>query len=202
MSHIALKCLSPNSPKVVFLEDLQALSHQFPADRKKCLSGALFVLTLLFWPEEHDTDDEKESKFEIVQSAVEQLEKHYQNKMKDMPQRKRRIYTHFFLGNGSGLGKFVHKKKFERVTKVLSVSEKRMKWFSGEAWKMPEIAKMLKHVSGWTEDGVVHLEGPQKKKFTISPLYMPSVPHGNENITFYLGFTFRGPVACDIIVSK
>ena len=75
-----------------------------------------------------------------------------------------------------------------------------MKWYSGEVWKMPEIAKMLKCVSGWTEDGVVYLEGPKKKKFHILPLYVPSVPSGNENITFYLGFTFRGPVAYNITV--
>lgn len=77
-----------------------------------------------------------------------------------------------------------------------------MKWFSGEAWKMPEIATMLKRVSGWTEDRVVYLEGPKKKKFNILPLYVPSVPHSNENITFYLGFTFRGPVACNILVKE
>ncbi|KAF7666401.1 hypothetical protein LDENG_00107900 [Lucifuga dentata] len=202
VTHISLKCLSPNTLSVASLKDLQTLSHQFPTDKQKCFPGALFVLTLLFWPEEHDTDQEKETKFEIVQSAVEHLEKNYKHKMKDIPQRKRRIYTHFFLGSGSGLGKFVHKKKFEKVTKVLSVSEKRMKWFTGEAWKMPAIAEMLKRVSGWTEDGVVHLEGPQKKKFIIPPLYVPSVPHSNENVTFYLGFTFKGPVACNITVNK
>lgn len=202
VTHISLNCLSPETQKVAPLKDLQALCRQFPADKRKCLPSALFLLTLLFWPEDHDKGHEKETKYEIVQSAVEHLEKDYWIKMKDIPQRKRRLYTHFFLGSGNGLDKFVHKRKFERVTKVFSVSEKRMKWFRGEAWKKPEIATMLKRVSGWTEDGVVYLEGPQKKKFNILPLHVPSVPHSNENITFYLGFTFRGPVACNIIVKK
>ncbi|XP_051244850.1 sterile alpha motif domain-containing protein 9-like isoform X2 [Dicentrarchus labrax] len=202
VAHISLNCLSPETQKVAPLKDLQALCHQFPTDKRKCLPSALFLLTLLFWPEDHDTQREKETKYEIMQSAVEHLEKGYWTKMKDIPQRKRRLYTHFFLGNGDGLDKFVHKRKFERVTKVFSVSEKRMKWFRGEAWKKPEIAKMLKRVSGWTEDGVVYLEGPQKKKFNILPLHVPSVPHSNENITFYLGFTFRGPVACNIMVKE
>lgn len=202
VTHITLNCLSPQTQKVAPLKDLQALCHQFPTDKRKCLPSALFLLTLLFWPEDDDKDHERERKYEIVQSAIEHQEKGYWTKMKDIPQRKRRIYTHFFLGNGNGLDKFVHKKKFESVTKGFSVSEKRMKWFRGEAWKTPEIAKMLKCVSGWTEDGVVYLEGPQKKKFSILPLHVPSVPHGNENITFYLGFTFRGPVACNIVVKK
>ncbi|XP_023122923.1 sterile alpha motif domain-containing protein 9-like [Amphiprion ocellaris] len=202
VSHISLYCLSPQTPKVAPLKDLQALCCQFPSDKRRCLPSALFLLTLLFWPEDYDSDREKESKYEIVQSAVEHLEKGYWTKMKDIPQRKRRIYTHFFLGNGTGLDKFVHKRKFQRITKGFSVSEKRMKWFRGEALKMPEITVMLKRVSGWTEDGVVYLEGPQKKKFSILPIYVPSVPHSNENITFNVGFTFRGPVACNIIVNE
>lgn len=201
-AHISFNCLSPQTQKVAPLKDLQALSRLLPSDKRKCLPSALFLLTLLFWPEDHETDPEKESKYEIVQSAVEHMEKNYWAKMKDIPQRKRRIYTHFFLGNGNGLNKFIHKRQFEKITKGFSVSEKRMKWFRGEAWKSPEIAKMLKRVSGWTEDGVVYLEGPQKKKFKIHPLFIPSVPYGNENITFYLGFTFRGPVAYNILVKK
>ncbi|XP_059203200.1 sterile alpha motif domain-containing protein 9-like [Centropristis striata] len=202
MAHLTLNCLSPQNQKVAPLKDLQVLCHQFPSDKRKCLPSALFLLTLLFWPDDHDTNLEKETKYEIVQSAVEHLEKDYWTKMKDIPQRRRRLYTHFFLGSGYGLDKFVHKKKFEKVTKVFSVSEKRMKWFRGEAWKKPEIATMLKQVSGWTVDGVVYLDGPRKKKFNILPLHVPSVPHSNEHITFYLGFTFRGPVACNIVVKK
>lgn len=201
-THITLSCLSPQSPKVASLKELQALSHQFPNDKRKCLPNALFLLTLLFWPEDNDTDYEKEIKFEIVQSAVEHLKKSYLTKKKDIPQRKRRIYTHFFLGGGNGLNKFVPKKNLESITKCFSVSEKRMKWYSGEAWKIPQIVQMLKRVSGWTKDGEVYIEGPQKKKLHIIPLYVPSLPHSNENITFFLGFTFRGLVACDVTVRK
>ncbi|KAM9744954.1 sterile alpha motif domain-containing protein 9-like [Menidia menidia] len=201
-AHISLNCLSPQTQKVAPLRELQALCRQFPPDKRKCLPSALFLQSLLFWPEDDDTDHERESKYEIVQSAVENLEKGYRTKMKDIPQRKRRIYTHFLLGNGNGLDKFVHKRNFDKITKGFSITERRMKWFSGEAWKSPEIAKMLKRVSGWTEDGVVYFEGPKKKKFNILPLFVPSVPHSNENITFYLGFTFRGPVAYNILVKK
>ncbi|XP_074552058.1 sterile alpha motif domain-containing protein 9-like isoform X2 [Halichoeres trimaculatus] len=202
MTNISLNCLSPETQTVAPIKTLQELCRQFPSDKRKCSPSALFLLTLLFWPEDLDTDHEKEYKYDTVQSAVEHLEKHYWTKMKDIPQRKRRLYTHFFLGSGNGLDKFVHKKKLERVTDVSSVSEKRMKWFRGEAWRNPEIATMLKLVSGWTEDGVVYLDVPGKKKFSILPLLVPSVPHSNENIMFYLGFTFRGPVACNIIVKK
>lgn len=200
LTQITLNCLSPQNKNLVPLKDLQGLCNQFPSNKRKCLPNAVFLLTLLFWPEDHDNDQEKERKYEIVRTAVKDLDKSYRDKMKDLPQRKRRIYAHFFLGSGIGLDKFVHRQKFESVFKGVSVSEKRMKWFRTEAWKKPEVTKMLKTVSGWTKDGVVYLECPEKKTFSILPLHVPSVPHGNENITFYLGFTLRGPVAYNIAV--
>ncbi|XP_061079226.1 sterile alpha motif domain-containing protein 9-like [Conger conger] len=195
-TQIALGCLSTQSPKLAPIQYLQNLCQQFPNDKSKCVSSALFLLTLLFWPD--DNDDDKENKYEIVMSAVEFLGKSYWTKMKDIPQRKRRIYTHFFLSNGNGRDKIVHKSKVESLTKKLPVSEKRMKWLSGEVWKMPEIKTLLKPVHGWTEDGNVFLQGPQKKKLLIQALNSASLPYGNENVTFYLGFTFRGPVAYNI----
>ncbi|XP_053708135.1 sterile alpha motif domain-containing protein 9-like [Synchiropus splendidus] len=185
---ISLNCLSPQTSST--LSDLQALCKQFPADKRKCSPGALFLLTLLFWPDDHDSDTEKEAKYEKVQAAVEGLKKFFWNKMKNVPQHKKRLCTHFFLGQGKGLDKFVHKMKLGKIEK--SVSEKQ----SREAWKSPQIAETLKRVSGRTKDGVVYLAGP--KTFSLLPLHPPSVPHGNENITFFLGFTFRGLVACNI----
>ncbi|XP_067238949.1 sterile alpha motif domain-containing protein 9-like isoform X3 [Chanodichthys erythropterus] len=151
-SHFALSCLSTQSSKLAAFQDLQKLSNRFPKEKERCLPSALFLLVLLFWPEEHDTEDEKEHKYETVLSAVEHLQRNYDKKLKDIPPRKKRIYTHFFLSNGTGFEKFVHKSKFETITKLFSVSEKRLKWFSGEVWKMPEMSKLLRCVTGWTED--------------------------------------------------
>ncbi|XP_051570264.1 sterile alpha motif domain-containing protein 9-like isoform X1 [Myxocyprinus asiaticus] len=198
-SHFALSCVSAQSSKVAAFQDLQKLSLHFPNDRQRCLSNALFLLVLLWWPEEHDNEVEKEQKYETVLSAVEHLQRNYDKKLKDIPQRKKRIYTHFFLSNGVGFQKYVHKSKVEQITKQPSVSEKRLKWLSGEVWKMPEISKLLRRVTGWTEDERVYLEGP-KTRFRIPALNISSVPHSNENVTFYLGFTLRGPVAYNITV--
>ncbi len=199
-SHFALSCLSTQSPKLTAFQDLQRLSQQFPKEKQRCLPSALFLLVLLFWPEEQDTEGEKEHKYKTVLSAVEHLQRLYDKKLKDIPPRKKRIYTHFFLSNGTGFQKFVHKSKFETITKMFSVSEKRLKWFSGEVWKMPKMSELLKCVTGWTEDEKVFLEGPKEMKFHIPALKTSTVPHNNENVTFYLGFTLKGPVAYNITV--
>ncbi|XP_016359551.1 sterile alpha motif domain-containing protein 9-like [Sinocyclocheilus anshuiensis] len=161
-SHFALSCLSTQSPKLAAFKDLQSLSEQFPKEKQRCLPSALFLLVLLFWPEEQDTEVDKERKYKTVLSAVEHLQRLYDKKLKDIPPRKKRIYTHFFLSNGTGFEKFVHK--------------------------------------SWTEDEKVFLEGPKGMKFHIPALKTSSVPHNNENVTFYLGFTLKGPVAYNITV--
>ncbi|CAB1440112.1 unnamed protein product [Pleuronectes platessa] len=133
-------------------------------DALEWISGDLSYFQTDTGVEDKDTNIEREKKYEVVQSAVQHMEKGYRTKMKDNTPRMRRLYTHFFLGSGNGLDKFIHKRKVDGLLKGTSLSEKRMKWLSGEVWKKPEIAKMLKRVSGWTDDGVVYLEGPQKQK--------------------------------------
>lgn len=201
-SHLALSAVSPGSRKLAAFKDLQRYSRSFLQDKSKCQPNALFLCTLVFWPEDRDTDQEKEDKYKTVLTAVGSLQQTYWTKMKDIPPRKRRIFTHFYLGKGSGYEKFVHKNKIETIRKFSSVSEKRQKWLEGEMWKTPEIVRELKRVNGWTEDRRVYLVGPKKEKFSIHPLNESSVPAGNENVTFCLGFTFRGPVACHITIRK
>ncbi|XP_063065581.1 sterile alpha motif domain-containing protein 9-like [Engraulis encrasicolus] len=197
-THIALSCLSPQSPKLSSLQDLQSL--RFPREKRDCLPSALFLRTMLFWPEEPDAEDVKNKKYEIVLGALEFLKKSYWRKRKDMPPRRRRIYTHFFLGNGRGFHKFVHKTEVEKITGHLSMSEKKSKWVWGGVWKMAETAKLLKRVTGWTKGRTVYLEGP-KKRFIVTAMNTNTVPYENENVTFYLGFTFSGPVAYDVTVN-
>ncbi|XP_048105632.1 sterile alpha motif domain-containing protein 9-like [Alosa alosa] len=201
-SNITLSCLSTQSKALASLKELQDLSQKFPKDKRNCQPNALFLLTLLFWPEDHDSEEDKEKKYEFVLSAVKILTTCYFDKQKDIPARKRRIYTHFFLGNGKGLEKIVHKSKVLATTKSLPVSEKRIRWYHGEGWKMAETAKLLKLVSGRTENGSVYLEGPQKLEFMVTPLNAASVPYSNENVTFYLGFTMRGPVAFNVTIKN
>ncbi|XP_036382239.1 sterile alpha motif domain-containing protein 9-like [Megalops cyprinoides] len=201
-SQIALGCLSPTSSKLEKLEELRELCQQFRKERGRYVPNALFLQTLLFWPDVDDNKHDRDANYEVVMSAVDALKKSYSIKMKSVPQKEKRIFTHFFLGNGNGLSKIVHKSKMEKLTKLLTMSERRMKWLSGDVWKMHEIAVLLRRVQGWTEDGKVYIQGSGGKPFMIHALNSDSVPYGNENVEFYLGFTFQGPVANGITVSK
>ncbi|XP_048870907.1 sterile alpha motif domain-containing protein 9-like [Brienomyrus brachyistius] len=197
-SQIALGCVSSASTSSK-LKELQACSHQFPRDRDRCHPNALFLLTLLFWPEDGDTNQERDNKYEILMSALDVLKRSFKIKQKNVPHKELRVFTHFYLGKGSGLSKIVHKSMIQAF-KTFTVSQKRIKWFDGYIWKTPEIVHMLKRVQGWTEHGNVYIKGCKGKEIKIRALNSDSVPDGNENVEFYVGFTFQGPVACGITV--
>ncbi|XP_027547596.1 sterile alpha motif domain-containing protein 9-like [Neopelma chrysocephalum] len=200
LCHITLACLAPGSAKLLPLQTLRELSTRFFKAKRPFPASAYFLLTLLYWPDEALDKDRNPDKDEILISALQTLKRFYDIKMKDVPTRKRRIYTHFFLGKGYGLSKIVQKTKIDKLI-TGPLDERRMKWLHGTVWNIPKIRDSLKRVSGWTEDRNLFIYG-HKKKLPILALHRESVPLGNENVTFYLGFSFNGLVAFNIEVEN
>lgn len=198
LCHITLACLAPGSAKLLPVQTLRELSVRFFKGRRPFPASAHFLLTLLYWPDEALDKEPNPDKDEILISALQTLKRLYDIKMKDVPTRKKRIYTHFFLGKGYGLGKIVHKTKIDKLISG-SLDERRMKWLHGTVWNIARIRDILKRVSGWTKDRNLFIRG-HMKEFPILPLHRDSVPPGNENVTFYLGFSFNGLVAFNIEV--
>ncbi|XP_069728548.1 sterile alpha motif domain-containing protein 9-like [Phaenicophaeus curvirostris] len=200
LCHITLACLSPGSAKLLPANTLRQLSARFFKARRPYPASAYFLLTLLYWPDEALDKEPNPEKDEILNTALQTLKRLYEIKMKDVPTRKKRIYTHFFLGKGYGLAKIVHKTRIDNLIRG-SLHERRMKWLHGTIWNVPMIRDSLKRVSGWTKDRKLFMRG-HVKEFRILPLHHDSVPPGNENVTFYLGFSFNGLVAFNIEVEN
>ncbi|MBN3307559.1 SAM9L protein, partial [Amia calva] len=199
LCQIALGCVSPGSPKLATFRQLQELSLRFSKGRiNTCLTSAFFLHTLLFWPDEMQDKEPNERNNKILMAAIDNLKRLYEHKIKNVPSRKKRIFTHFFLGNGNGLHRIVHRSRLEKCIKG-SLNERRLKWLNGEVWKTPEVTQLLKRVEGWTENEKLFVWGSCKhSKIKVIPLHSASLPHMNENVSFYLGFSFNGPVALHI----
>ncbi|KAM9477489.1 sterile alpha motif domain-containing protein 9-like [Clarias gariepinus] len=118
-SNLALSTISPTSCDLPLFSNLQKLCRSFLKDKSPRSSTAFFLCTLLFWPENSDSDEEKKEKYQTILTAVRFLQQAHKTKMKDVPARRRRICTHLYLGNGRGFGKFVHKNKIETIKKYL-----------------------------------------------------------------------------------
>ncbi|XP_058673375.1 sterile alpha motif domain-containing protein 9-like [Ammospiza caudacuta] len=200
LCHITLACLAPGSAKLLPLPTLRELSLRFFKGKRQFPASAYFLLTLLYWPDEALDKEPNPINDEILTSALQTLKRLYDIKVKDVPTRKKRIYTHFFLGKGYGLSKIVDKTKIDKLM-VGSLDERRMKWLHGTVWNVPKIRDNLKRVSGWSKDRNLFIRG-HGKELQILPLHRESVPAGSENVTFYLGFSFNGLVAFNIEVEN
>ncbi|XP_073351088.1 sterile alpha motif domain-containing protein 9-like [Pagrus major] len=196
---IALNCTLPGSSKLLSLEKLQDLSQRFNTKgRNMSAASALFLLSLLFWPE--TSNELSSANTEILSSALDALQKLCWQKSQDVSQRKSKIVTHFFLAKAKGLNKIVHRTAIEKHIKG-PLSERKLKWLGGEVWKTREVTQLLERVEGWTENGKLFVKGGSRdSKIRVIPRYSASLPDGNESVTFYMGFSFDGVLAYDIQV--
>ncbi|XP_053159912.1 sterile alpha motif domain-containing protein 9-like [Hemicordylus capensis] len=199
LCHFTLACLSPDSSKLLDLQPLREISKRLYKKRRTVFpASAHFLLTLLYWPDAALDKDSNPDKDYILKSALDTLKHLHDIKMKDIAPRKKKIFTHFFLGIGFGLRKIIPKTNIDKLMRG-SLDERRKMWQNGEVWQINEVHKVLKKVEGWTEDGRVFAMG-HSEQIPILPLHFGSVPPGNENVTFYLGFSFNGLVAHNIQV--
>ncbi|MEQ2313101.1 hypothetical protein AMECASPLE_038178 [Ameca splendens] len=198
---IALNCILPGSSKLLSLKQLQDLSKRFKTKGTYMSSAsALFLLSLLFWPE--NSEEVSSADVQILLLAIDALQRLCEQKIQYMSQRKSRIVTHFFLAKARGLNKIVHRSAIEKQING-TLSEKKLKWLGGEVWKSKEVVQQLKRIEGWTENKNLYVQcGHKDSKIRVIPRYSASLPHGNEKVTFYLGFSFDGVVASDIQVIK
>lgn len=200
MSHIALGCVDPSSPKLLSFPELRQLSKKFQTQRKSFPPSAYLLLLLLYWPDEimdREPDDKKDS---ILNYALQTVQRLHGIRIKNVPVRKKRSNVLFFLGQGFGLQKFLHRSTVEKHMEG-PVNEWRLKWDDGEVGKLESVQRLLKTVPGFAENGKIYAKGHCKKqRFEMIPINNSSVPCGNENVTFYLGFTYTGLVAYNIKV--
>ncbi|XP_010873045.3 sterile alpha motif domain-containing protein 9-like [Esox lucius] len=193
-TQVALACTLPGSSKLMSLIELQNLSMRLVRERCK-FATAYFLLSILFWPEDNESSPAKHE--EVLMSAIKDLQHLFWQKSKA---KKSRTITHFFLGKAMGHNRIIHKSAIEKHI-AGNLTERRLKWRGGEVWNTPKVVQMLKRVKGWTENEHLFVQGTSKgSKIRVIPLNSASLPNANENVTFFLGFSFQGVMAFDIKV--
>ncbi|XP_053564117.1 sterile alpha motif domain-containing protein 9-like [Bombina bombina] len=204
MCHISLGCVFPGSSKILSFEKLRDLCKRFVNPRRSFPPSAYLLIFLLFWPDEKFDKKPDANKDNFLTFALHTAKRLHEIRIKNVPVRKKRTNVLFFHGKGHGLQKIMHRSKIEKRIEA-PLNERKMKWINLDVSEEEEnhVHRLLKAVHGWTENGKVYAQGHCKnQKIEILPLNYSSVPHGNENVTFYLGFTFLGLVAYNIQLQK
>ncbi|XP_006625674.2 sterile alpha motif domain-containing protein 9-like [Lepisosteus oculatus] len=151
-----------------------------------------YLALLLFWPEKDSVEDNCKN----ISTYVMSLNKSFKRQYSHMLSTKSTI-AHFYLGKGSGLNRLVHKTKIDQC---LGFGEKlNSLWKSGAVWKEKSVQDLLLRVNGTTEQGQVYIQYGSIK-IPVRAAYLGGIRSGysKEKVSFYLGFSIDGPIACDI----
>ncbi|XP_077316797.1 sterile alpha motif domain-containing protein 9-like [Lithobates pipiens] len=199
MCHIALGSVQPD--KHFDFKKLLEISQRFLNERITFPASAYFLIFMLYWPDEDFLTTQYAKKGNVLKSVMETAKRLHHKRIKDVPVRKKRTNVLFFLGKGTGLQKFIFRGAVERLLNH-PLNERTFR-FDSDPKDRKLIQDKLKKVNGWTENRKVYTKGPfGKGKIEVLPLNYSSVPHGDENVTFYLGFTYIGYVTYGIEVKE
>ncbi|XP_018429301.1 PREDICTED: sterile alpha motif domain-containing protein 9-like [Nanorana parkeri] len=200
MCHIALGSVQPDSKKLYTFKKLLEISQRFLNERKTFPASAYFLIFMLYWPDEEFLATQYANKGNILKFAMETAKRLHQKRIKDVPVRKKRTNVLFFLGKGHGLKKFIFRGTIEKLLNH-PLNERTFR-FDSDTKDRELIQDKLKKINGWTENRRVYTKGAfGKGKIEVLPLNYSSVPYGDENVTFYLGFTYTGYVTYGIEVN-
>ncbi|XP_033858346.3 sterile alpha motif domain-containing protein 9-like isoform X1 [Acipenser ruthenus] len=194
LANIVLNCINPGSVNITDHTELEFILKNVLSDKEKDKSQTsaemYFLALLLLWPKEG------------TKSYVDKIWECFQNQY-ELHLRSRFIVPHFFLGQSSGLSRVVHKSQIDTClfTNPKSIpgdlSEKiNTLWHNGELWKNDEVKKLLCRVEGRTEGHEVFAQHG-KVKIRVQPDKRADVKNGHK-VSFYLGFSIKGPMAYDI----
>ncbi|KAF3842734.1 hypothetical protein F7725_001583 [Dissostichus mawsoni] len=115
--------------------------------------------------------------------CISQMRTSYHTEMKEVYNGKRPI-VHFFLGRKQGYERLVH---LGEITKCIKAGQEEfaVKWENGKIWKEKEVETRLCRVTGEIE---------------VTPMFRSQLCAHAEGstVSFFTGFSMRGPVALDI----
>ncbi|XP_056225859.1 sterile alpha motif domain-containing protein 9-like [Seriola aureovittata] len=167
---------------------LTAFRHKIPLKPKEAPELHMLAL-LLYWP----TDSEDKCVFNLTE-LVQHMHCSYEHSYKKYF-RSRYRRPLFFIGKGQGLNRIVHRKVLEGWADTEAIKDKSI-WSDEKIFQDPKIQKHLLRVEGVVRNyslyatvGGTQIEVDANLQ---NSLWKP------RQVSFYLGFTIRGPVAFSI----
>ncbi|XP_061054544.1 sterile alpha motif domain-containing protein 9 [Eubalaena glacialis] len=197
LANIILYCIKPTSKIVKPIKTLKGqLREVLQQVGTTCrYSEPYFLASLLFWPGNQQLDQDSKQMEKYAWS----LENSFRGQYKHMYRTKQPI-AYFFLGKGNNMNRLVHKGKIDQCFR--KTADINSLWQSGDVWKEEKVRELLLRLKGRAENNCLYIEYGINEKVTIpiTPAFFGQLRSGRsiEKVSFYLGFSFGGPLAYDI----
>ncbi|XP_037388695.1 sterile alpha motif domain-containing protein 9-like [Pygocentrus nattereri] len=181
LANIILSQRNATSPVLRPLGELQNLLKGFWKEQKDKRSPEFYLLVLLlFWPSEEQVKENSPDISECVKYMHESFERTYQNYL-----RSRFLVPLFLLRGGQGLQKLVHTSQIDK-TDIDHIHK------GDESARIPGLQRVHGRVQSYK---VFYVKG--LKEIEVSPQHPASVRRQGQ-VSFFLGFNIKGPVAYNI----
>ncbi|XP_032366122.1 sterile alpha motif domain-containing protein 9-like [Etheostoma spectabile] len=196
--NVVLSCIKPGSQHLVPYQKLhaflcQVLREQIPISENLPLH---FIAVLLLWPQQYSPEVVTPRSLE---KYISQIRTFYHTVMKEVYNGKRPV-VHFFLGKKQGYERLVH---FGEITACINLQQEDFAsmWENGKIWKEKKVEERLLRVTGEAKNNMIlaHTCFPDLK-VEVTPMFQSQLSGyaPGSKVSFFIGFTMKGPVALDI----
>ena len=195
--NVVLSCTKLQSKNLCPFVDLmeflfQALKAPVPLEDNLSLH---FMAVALLWPKQNQCY----SQCRRVGAHISQMKTSYHTVMKEVCNGKMPI-VHFFLGKKQGYEQLVPFGEIERLVKVEQEQFSSM-LENGKIWKEKKVVDLLYRVSGKVGlNSIMADTCVPNLKIEVTPVFrsqLSGYAHDSK-VSFFVGFTLKGPVALDI----
>ncbi|MEQ2210110.1 hypothetical protein XENOCAPTIV_008542 [Xenoophorus captivus] len=190
-ANVVLGCIKPESDVMSYQDLLHILYEVLSKTHQENEYFSLFfIAVVLLWPSpEHQVSSK-------LGTYISQLQTSYCEQMKEVYNGKRPI-VHFLLGKGSDYERLV---QIKTVQRCITGAEEQFAdlWGNGQIWKNEEVRDLLQRVKGHVARKRILVD--TSIRLEVIPLFQSQISglwQGSE-VSFFLGFSMRGPLALDI----
>ncbi|XP_065587311.1 sterile alpha motif domain-containing protein 9-like isoform X2 [Cyrtonyx montezumae] len=200
LANVVLNCINPKSTELYHFKELrsQLLNILDRVEPNSYCVEPFFLASLLFWPEnrKHLTEDSRKMEYYLIRLS-ESFKKLY-----GTVHHSKQPLAHFYLAKGSGLNRFVHKRKIDQLFRTLTEQNLNSLWQSGNIWKEKAVDELLLPLDGIAEGTVIYVNYGSNEHFRIpvQPALSCQLKNGQniQRVSFYLGFSIAGLLAYNI----
>ncbi|KAM4558428.1 sterile alpha motif domain-containing protein 9-like isoform 1-T3 [Odontesthes bonariensis] len=167
----------------------EVLREQIPLN--DCLP-LYFIAVALLWPPSEDP------KCKSLGSFISQMKTLYHEELKEVYNGKSPI-VHFMLGKKLGYERLVNMGEIRRI--VARQEEFAAIWGNGKIWKEKRVKELLFRATGEVKRaGILTDTDIRDVKVEVAPMYRSQISGYAEGskVSFFIGFSMKGPLALDI----
>lgn len=202
LANVVLNCINPKSTELHHFEELriQLLSvlNTVELEPNSYCVEPFFLASLLFWPENTKQLNEDSKKMEHYLIRLSESFR----KLYGTVHHSKQPLAHFYLAKGSGLNRFVHKRKIDQLFSSLPEQKLNSLWQKGNIWKEKAVRDLLLPLDGKAEGTTIYVNYGSNEPFKIpvQPALSCLLKNGPniQRVSFYLGFSIAGLLAYNI----